>query len=100
MILISSRRCFSIYKKSTLTPTIVNVHRLAAAFRTVSRLVQCSHHSSLIQMMTLLEDCFSSAGYIMDIIKELAKVLKDDLTPRKKSTKLMIQTSSPDKQQR
>ncbi|CAN6893386.1 unnamed protein product, partial [Brassica oleracea] len=50
--------------------------------------------------MTLLEDCFSSAGYIMDIIKELAKVLKDDLTPRKKSTKLMIQTSSPDKQQR
>lgn len=50
--------------------------------------------------MTLLEDCCSSAGYIMDIIKELAKVLKDDLTPRKKSTKLMIQTSSPDKQQR
>ncbi|CAN6811256.1 unnamed protein product [Brassica rapa subsp. narinosa] len=90
MILISSRRCFSIYKKSTLTPTIVNVHRLAATFRTVSRLIQCSHHSSLIQMMTLLEDCCSSAGY-MDIIKELAKVLKDDLTPRKKSTKLMIQ---------
>ncbi|CAG7887573.1 unnamed protein product [Brassica rapa] len=57
----------------------------------VSSLIQCSHYSFSIQMMTLLEDCCSSAGYIMDIIKELAKEFKDDLTPRKSCIKLMIQ---------
>ncbi|CAN7036722.1 unnamed protein product [Brassica oleracea var. botrytis] len=60
----------------------------------VSSLIQCSHYSFSIQMMTLLEDCCSSAGYIMDIIKELGMnrlEFKDDLTPRKSCIKLMIQ---------